>query len=64
MSIAIGGLAIESHGPEWAFGWDERDNIPVRIPAADEAEARVLAHRAGGEVFVREVFESAWVAAL
>lgn len=60
MSTKIGGTTIESHSPEWGFGWDEK-NGPVRIPAADEAEARELAHRAGGQLFVHEVFESAWV---
>lgn len=64
MSIQIGGLAIATHGPEFAFGWEERDGVPIRIPAVDEEDARVLAHRAGGSVFVREVFESAWVPAL
>lgn len=45
---------------EWGFGWDEPAG-PVRMPASDEEQAGELAQRAGGRVFVREVFETEWV---
>lgn len=58
--IKIAGAEIASHGTEWGFGWDEPSGALVRIPAADEAEARKLAGWAGGQVFTRAFFETEW----
>ena len=60
--IKINGLEIEDHFTEYGFGWDDPRG-PVRILAADEADARKQAYNAGGSVFVREVFSSAWTEA-
>ena len=60
--IKINGLEIEDHFTEYGFGWDDPRG-PVRILAENEGNARNLAHRAGGSVFVREVFSSAWTEA-
>jgi len=64
--IKINGLEIEDHFTEWGYGWEAPDDElggPVRILAENEGNARNLAHRAGGSVFVREVFSSAWTEA-
>jgi len=59
--ISIAGLEIPEHFQEWAFGWDEpAPKPPVRIVVDTEDEARILADRAGGQAFVREVFTSEW----